>query len=99
PGLHQRAQAEKRDCLAKLLGEYRALRARADEAQLAAHDVDQLRKLIQVRGAQETADRREPGVAFLSACPHRAVFLGVNAHAAEFDELEGLVEHPEARLA
>ena len=47
-----------RDLLAQLLEERRPDRPRPDDAHVAAHDVPQLRQLVQVREAQHAAEAR-----------------------------------------
>src|SRR5437773_5223899 len=46
------------NCLAELTDEHRPLRARTDQTHVAAHDVDELRQLVDAGAAQERAKPR-----------------------------------------
>src|SRR5262245_58415068 len=76
-----------RDLLAQLLDEEGAFGARADEAHLAAQDVDELRNLVNAGFANEGADAGNSGIATLR--PLRpSVLFGVLPHRAKLDDLE-----------
>ena len=70
-------------------------RARADQAHVAAHDVPQLRELVEAGGAQEPA---EPWEALVVGQQFAVGAAGVG-HAAELDDLDRLSVAAGARLA
>lgn len=84
--------------LRELLDEVRALGARADEAHVAVEDVKNLRQLVEARRADEGPDFRDARVVVRRELRPR-VFLGVDAHRAEFVDLVGLAETARADLA
>src|SRR5882672_10260863 len=61
-GLHLVAQHVLRDLVLELGDEVRPLRTRTDNRHLAAQHVPELRQLVEVRLAQQLADRRAPRV-------------------------------------
>src|SRR5262249_10514503 len=87
-----------RDPLLKFIYEFGAFRTRADEAHLAFEHVPELREFIDVELAHEGADFEPARVDFLTPLGF-AVFLGVQTHAADFDDLKGLAVFASADLA
>jgi hypothetical protein len=63
-GLDEMAAAVVRQCSLQVLDERGLLGPRADDAHLAANDVEQLRNLVEVRAAQDAPD---PGHAIVVA--------------------------------
>lgn len=82
----------------ELLDEVRTLGARADKAHVAVEDVENLRQLVKARRADEGPDFRDARVVVRRELRAR-VFLGVDAHRAEFVDLVGLAETARADLA
>src|SRR5213596_762094 len=83
---------------AELLDEARALGARADEAHLTAQDVPELRQLVQAEAPEERPEPRAPRV--VRPRPDGAgLALGVHAHRAELEHLEGAPVQPHPLLA
>ena len=68
--------------------ELRRLRARPDQAHVAAQHVVELRQLVQVPLAQETAEAGDPGIA--RRADVRAHPVGAHHHGAELQDVEAL---------
>src|SRR5690606_1158379 len=97
-GPHAMAQLVVADLLRQLGDELRPLRARTDQAHVAAQHVPQLRQLVDAGLADEAAHARDACV--LLAGPDRhAVLLRVRAHAAELDQAERAAAFADALLA
>eukprot|EP01031_Cornospumella_fuschlensis_P048818 gene48818-59775_t len=75
------------------------LRARADEAHVAAEDVPILGEFVEVPATHEGADAEEAGVVARGALARGVGRGGVGGHAAEFVEGEGAVVGADAGLA
>lgn len=86
-----------RVALEDLFDKILALRARAHEGHLATEDVEQLRQLIEVVGADEAADLGQARVV-IAGVERRPGGLGVRAHRAEFVDLERAAEAADALL-
>src|SRR6266496_2742530 len=70
------------DLALELFDEAGALGARADDAHLAAQDVDELRDLVQARLAQQAADGGQAAVV-VAAAQGGTIALGVDHHRAQ----------------
>ena len=98
-GLHLVAQHVLRDLVLELRDEMRPLRARPDDRHVAAQHVPELRQLVDVRAAQELAERRHAADR-RSLRPHRpGLALGVVVHRAELDDRERLAVEAHPLLA
>src|SRR5439155_24548728 len=84
--LHKQPRAEMRDLRLQVTLELGPLRAGTDEAHLAAHDVQKLRKLVQARGAEKPADPRHSLVALFRVA--RSAGLGVRGHRPQLEQAE-----------
>lgn len=82
----------------ELLDEVRTLGARADKAHVAVEDVPDLRQLVEARRANEGTDFRDVRVVVRRELRAR-VFLGIDAHRAEFVDLVGFAKAARAYLA
>ena len=71
-----------------LVHEVQALGTVAHEAHVSHKDVPELRKLIQVMGAEEAADTGETGVVLSAAQGGNTHGLGIRTHGAELDQVE-----------
>src|SRR5574340_927035 len=86
------------DFLGQVLHEVGALRTRADKAHVAKENVEYLRQLVDAGAADETSGERHAAVVL--TCPARlAVFLGIDAHAAELENGEIAAALADALLA
>src|SRR5690606_30327611 len=96
-GTNAVAQAVVAHSLLELVHELGALGAWADDAHLAAQHVPELRQLVEAQFADDPSD---PGDAVVvRRGPARPpVLLGVGAHAAELDQLEGAAVFADAFL-
>lgn len=74
-----------------------AFGAGTDKRHVAAKDVPQLRKLVQVVGAEKPADFRHAGV-FAAGIEGGTVLLGIQLHAAELIDVERAAEPADALL-
>ena len=84
--------------MAELLDEMRPLGPRADDGHVAAKDVPELRQLVDVRSAQEPAERRHPRI--VGCRPHRSgLALRIIVHRSELDDGERLAVQARALLA
>src|SRR5580765_7299874 len=72
--------------------------AGTDEAHVAAHDVPELRELVEGQPSQHATGPRDPRVAFVHRIA-RAVTLGPDRHRAQLDELELLAVEADTSLA
>ena len=73
-------------------------RPRPDQAHLAAHDVPELRQLVDRGAAKDPADARDPAVARVDGVAGTLV-LGVDDHRAELEQLEVLAVLADTGLA
>ena len=80
-----------------MLGEAGALGAGADQAHVAAEDVEELRQLVDALGADEGTDAGDAGVSF--GGPAGTGGLGIDPHAAELQQREDLAVQADALLA
>ena len=83
-------QAEVRQELIILLGNFRPLRAGANNRHITHQDIKQLRQFIQTVLAHDTADRRDAVVLVARGEPRHPVLLRVYPHRAELVDLESL---------
>src|SRR5438477_902023 len=98
PALHAMAEHVLGDALLELLHERRPLRARADQAHVPEHDVDELRELVEVEPPQPDPERRAARV--LGRGPDRPrVPLRLVDHRPELVYLEGPAVEGHALLA
>ena len=72
-------------------------RTRPDDRHVAAHDVPELRQLVQRQPAQDPADTRDPRVSAVDRVPG-AEPLGADDHRAQLEELEVEAVLADARL-
>src|SRR5207249_5880023 len=94
---HPVTKIVERNLAGELLNVSRLLGAGADDREIAAHDVDDLRELVQVRSPQEMTEGRHSWVALSRPLSHEAAAGG--AHGAELEDLERPAVLPDARLA
>ena len=71
-----------------LFGDLRAFGARADHAHVPFQNVPELGKLVEPTFADPAADRRDPVVVLAGRETRHTVLFGVDAHRAEFENLE-----------
>src|SRR5262249_18939203 len=83
---------------AELLDKYGTLRARADQAHVTAQDVDELRQLVETGAAEKCSQARAPRIVLPRPYGPR-LLLGIYAHAAKLEHLEGAAVKPAALLA
>ena len=84
---HPQPAAELWDLILELPGQFRPFRTGADNAHLAAQDVDDLGHLVQAAGPQRPAQSGHPGI--VDPGPHRPEsLLGVPDHGAKLDDAE-----------
>src|SRR5205823_2701912 len=83
-GLHVEAPALPRGIALDLV---RESGARADEAHVSAHDVPELRQLVDRQPPQQPADARDARIARVDG-EARALLLRINLHRPELHELE-----------
>lgn len=82
------AQIPGREYLRVLVGDLRAFRAGADDRDLTAEDVEELRQLIKTASAHEAPDLRDAGIAVSGGKAGNAVLLRVHPHAAKLQQAE-----------
>ena len=83
------------DLVGELIHKKRPLGAWPDQAHVTVEHVEELRQFIDAQQPDDVADAGDAAV--VGGGPARfAVFLGIGAHAAELDDIEGLavVAHP-----
>src|SRR4029077_20880733 len=95
-GLHAMALHIIWDLLRQLRYEFGTFGPWADEAHVAAQDIEDLRQLIDAQLADDRAHARHAWIGVL--CPLRPVQLRVLSHAAELQHLEQLPAQTHPRL-
>ncbi len=98
-GFDEVAREVVRDLAGELVDVIGALGARADEAHVAAEDVPELGKLVDVPATKEGADAEKARVAAGGGVARRVGGGGVGSHAAKFVEREGAMAGADAGLA
>ena len=74
------------------------LRTWPDDRHVSAHDIEELRQLVETRTSQDAADSRRP--IFATARPDgSAVSFCIRSHRAKLDDLEFTPEFADADLA
>jgi hypothetical protein len=94
PGLHLESAALPRRVALDLV---RERRARPDQAHVAAHDVPELRELVEREAPQDSAGPRDPRIAFVDR-EARAAALRADLHRPQLQELELGSADPDAPL-
>src|SRR6266700_3619430 len=89
PGLYIVTSRQPRDLTVEHLVVRNGVRARSDQRHVPSNDVQQLRKLINVRSSQNPSDAGDPGIA--PCCLTKLSLVLFGGHGPKLQDIDGLV--------